>query len=116
VTAEWLRASLRAVDEKRSVPGAPVLPRTTRKRVRAGKVRSYRIPIVPNARRFAAGHRLRLVLASDDNAKGPPAITHFKHAPVGEAARTPCTRPRGLGGAGGGAARGGAGRAAGATG
>ncbi len=87
VTAGWLRASLRDVDKKRSVPGAPVLPCTTRKRVRAGKVRSYRIPIVPNARRFAAGHRLRLVLASDDNAKGLPAITHFKHAPVGEAAR-----------------------------
>ena len=42
---------------------------------------------MPNARRFAAGHRIRLVLASDDTAKGLPAITHFKHAPVGEPAR-----------------------------
>jgi predicted acyl esterase len=87
VTAGWLRASLRGVDEKRSVPGAPVLPCTRRRRVRAGKVYSYRIPIVPNARRFAAGHRIRLVLASDDTAKGLPAIIHFKHAPVGEPAR-----------------------------
>jgi hypothetical protein len=96
VTAGWLRASLRAVDEERSVPGAPVLPCTRRKRVRPGKLMRSRIPIVPNARRFEAGHRIRVVVASDDTAKGKPSISHFRHAPVGEPARNAvhsCSRP-----------------------
>ena len=44
---------------------------------------NYRIPLVPNARRFAAGHCIRLVLTSDDQPKGAPAIMEFRHAPVG---------------------------------
>jgi predicted acyl esterase len=44
---------------------------------------NYRIPLVPNARRFAAGHCIRLVLTSDDQSKGAPAIMEFRHAPVG---------------------------------
>jgi uncharacterized protein len=38
---------------------------------------------VPNARRFAAGHRIQLVLASDDQAPSIPAIMNFRHASVG---------------------------------
>jgi hypothetical protein len=87
VTAGWLRASLRDVDKKASVRGAPVLPCSRRRRVRAGKVVTYRIPLVPNARRFERGHRIRLVLASDDNAKELPSIMHFCHAPPGDPAR-----------------------------
>ena len=43
----------------------------------------YRIPLVPNARRFAAGHSMRLVLTSDDHDPATPAIMSFRHAPVG---------------------------------
>ena len=36
-----------------------------------------------NARRFAAGHRIRLVLTSDDQDPTTPAIMSFRHASVG---------------------------------
>jgi hypothetical protein len=40
-----------------------------------------------NARRFAAGHRIRLVLASDDQPEYVPAIMGFRHASVGTSSR-----------------------------
>jgi predicted acyl esterase len=36
-----------------------------------------RIPLVASARRFTVGHRLRLVLASDDQPEDVPAIMGF---------------------------------------
>jgi predicted acyl esterase len=44
---------------------------------------SYRIPVVGTGYRFAAGHRLRLVLASDDQDPDFPAMMTFRHASVG---------------------------------
>jgi uncharacterized protein len=83
VTAGWLRASLRAVDDAASRPGAPVLPCRTPRAVPIGEAVEYRIPLVPNARRFAAGHRVRLTLTSDDQDPSTPAIMNFRHASVG---------------------------------
>ena len=67
VTAGWLRASLREVDEAASSPGGTraAVPHGAQA-VPIGEDVEYRIPLVPNARRFAAGHRIRLVLTSDD--------------------------------------------------
>ena len=42
-------------------------------------------PIVPNARRIAAGCRLRLVLTSSDQAKHTPTVLGFRHTPTGDA-------------------------------
>ncbi|BBZ50972.1 CocE/NonD family hydrolase [Mycobacterium heidelbergense] len=83
VTAGWLRASLREVDEAASRPGAPVLPCRNPQAVPLGEDVAYRIPLVPNARRFKAGHRIRLVLTSDDQDPSTPAIMNFRHAGVG---------------------------------
>lgn len=83
VTAGWLRAGLRQVDDAASVPGAPVLPCRQASAVPIGQDVEYRIPLVPNARRFAAGHRIRLVLAGDDQDPTTPAIMGFRHASVG---------------------------------
>jgi predicted acyl esterase len=83
VTAGWVRASLRTVDGEASVDGAPVLPCTQSVAVPVGEAVNYRIPLVPNARRFAAGHRIRLVLTSDDQDPSTPAIMNFRHASVG---------------------------------
>jgi putative CocE/NonD family hydrolase len=83
VTAGWVRASLREVDEAASVPGAPALTCRTATAVPIGQDVEYRIPLVPNARRFAAGSRIRLVLASDDQDPDVPAIMNFRHASVG---------------------------------
>lgn len=83
VTAGWLRASLREVDEAASRPGAPVLPCRNARAIPLGEDVVYRIPLVPNARRFKAGHRVRLVLTGDDQDPSAPAIMNFRHASVG---------------------------------
>jgi predicted acyl esterase len=83
VTAGWLRASLREVDEPASRPGAPVLPCRNAQAVPIGQEVEYRIPLVPNARRFKAGHRIQLTLTSDDQDVSIPAIMNFRHASVG---------------------------------
>jgi len=83
VTAGWLRASLRAVDADGSTTGSPVLPCRRAEAVVPGEVTVYRVPLVVNARRFPAGHRIRIVLASDDQDDAVPAIMGFRHASVG---------------------------------
>lgn len=83
VTAGWLRASLREVDDAASAPGSPVLPCRVPTAVPIGEDVEYRIPLVPNARRFATGHRIQLVIASDDQDPATPAIMNFRHASVG---------------------------------
>lgn len=87
MTAGWLRATLRAVDETASTPGSPVLPCRTAAAVPIGEQVEYRIPLVPNARRFAAEHRIRLVVAGDDQDPQTPAIMNFRHAGVGTSSR-----------------------------
>ena len=87
VTAGWLRASLRAVDETASRDGAPVLPCRRPEAVPVGEEVEYRIPLVPNARRFAAGHRIRVVLTGDDQDPSVPSIMNFRHAGVGTSSR-----------------------------
>jgi putative CocE/NonD family hydrolase len=82
VTAGWLRASLRTVAEDASRPGHPVIPAAVPVAVPPHEVIAYRIPLVSTARRFAAGHRVRLVVASDDTTAGHPAILGFRHEPV----------------------------------
>ena len=79
VTAGWLRAALREVDEQASVPGAPKLRCETAVAVQPGEQTRYRIPLIATARRFARGHRIRLVVASDDQAAQTPAIMGFHH-------------------------------------
>ncbi len=83
VSAGYLRASLRAVDEAASKPGAPVLPCRNFEAVPIGETVRYRIPLVDNARRFKAGHRIRLVLTGDDQNPETPSIMGFRHASVG---------------------------------
>jgi predicted acyl esterase len=51
--------------------------------VPVGEKVTYRIPLVPNARRFAAGHRLRTILTSDDTRRGAHVMLKFSHTPIG---------------------------------
>jgi predicted acyl esterase len=82
-TSGYLRAGLREVNEAASKPGIPVLPCVSFKPVPIGERVTYRIPIVPNARRFRAGHRLRLWLTTDDQNTATPAQFEFRHASIG---------------------------------
>ncbi|HTY27064.1 MAG TPA: CocE/NonD family hydrolase [Mycobacterium sp.] len=83
VTAGWLRASLREFDEEASRTGAPVLLCRHAEAVPVGEDVEYRIPLVPNARRFTAGHRIVVTVTSDDQKPDTPAIMNFRHATVG---------------------------------
>lgn len=83
VTTGYLRAGLREVDEAESRPGAPVMPCRNFQPVRVGEMESYRLALVPNARRFRAGHRIRIVLSSDDQNPESPAALNFRHASIG---------------------------------
>jgi hypothetical protein len=83
VTAGWLRASMRETDAEHSLPGAPALPCRTARALVPGEKTRFRIPIVATARRFPAGHCVRLVITSDDQPAETPAIMGFRHAPVG---------------------------------
>jgi uncharacterized protein len=83
ITSGYIRAGLRAVDEAASKPGAPVLTCRTFEAVPIAKKVNYRIPLVPNARRFRAGHKLRLHLTSDDQNADRPAPLEFRHASIG---------------------------------
>jgi hypothetical protein len=87
ITAGWLRAAFSGVDENRSVRGAPVPDCRTPRAVPVGERVSYRIPVVANARRIAAGHRLRIVIASADETDKTPTILGFTHVVVREASR-----------------------------
>ena len=83
VTAGWLRASLREVDERASQnrrPGAAAV----RRRYRAiGDDVEYRIPLVPNARRFRRRPPDRTDPQQRRPEPGNPAIMNFRHASVG---------------------------------
>jgi hypothetical protein len=87
ITGGWLRAAFSGVDEQRSVRGAPVPDCRTPCAVPVGESVSYRIPMVPNARRIAAGHRLRIVIASADKTHKIATLLGFTHVVVREASR-----------------------------
>jgi uncharacterized protein len=83
VTAGYLRASLRDVDEQTSRIGAPDLQCRTFRPVPIGEAVRYRIPLAANARRFQRGHAIRLFLTSDDQNPETPAMLTYRHASVG---------------------------------
>jgi predicted acyl esterase len=62
---EWVAAQPWC-DVSASQPDAPVLPCRTAEAVPIGEDVVYRIPLVPNARRFQVGHRIQVMLTSDD--------------------------------------------------
>jgi uncharacterized protein len=83
VTAGYLRASMREVDEPNSRIGAPEIPCRTFQAVPIGELVAYRIRLVANARRFKAGHCMRLLVTSDDQDPDSPVMMGFRHASVG---------------------------------
>lgn len=83
ITAGWLRASLREVDEAESRDGAPAIVERRATAVPIGEVVHYLVPLVSTARRFGAGHRIRLDIRSDDQSADATPIMGFRHAPAG---------------------------------
>jgi uncharacterized protein len=63
ITAGWLKASMRALDEARSRPFEPVPALDRRHPVQPGQIVQVDIPLGPSATLFRAGEQLRLVVA-----------------------------------------------------
>jgi uncharacterized protein len=84
ITSGWQRAMLRTVDEAASTPGSPAIECVTPVAIPPGETVSYRISIVPNARRLKEGHTVRLTISSEDEAKDIPTALGFTHTPVAQ--------------------------------
>ena len=85
ITAGWLRATMSRLIEEKSEPGMPVLDSRKPIAIPVGQRVVYRMPLVANARRIAANHRLRLVLGSEDEKNKELAMLGFTHTTVREA-------------------------------
>lgn len=77
LTQGWLRASHRALDPVRSKPYRPEHPHDRAEALTPGVATDFEIAILPTAHRFAAGHRLRIAITSeDDNGFAMQGMTH----------------------------------------
>jgi uncharacterized protein len=83
VTRGWLKASHRALDEKRSKPWKPwhKLTRVAQKKVTPGEVTEYRIEIMATANLFRRGHRICLEIMSADLPTGVAGATNAEYVP-----------------------------------
>jgi putative CocE/NonD family hydrolase len=83
LTRGWLKASYRALDEKRSTPWAPFhkLTRAAVELVPTGEIVEYRIQILATANTFKVGHRICLEITSMDVPTGTGAMTNVEYIP-----------------------------------
>jgi predicted acyl esterase len=77
VTKGWLRVSHRALDEERSVEGAPFHKHDEALPLTPGVPVELRVALMPCAHRFQRGSRIRLEIACGDSAT---TDQHFAHA------------------------------------
>src|SRR6267378_992141 len=83
LTRGWLKASYRALDEKRSKPWEPFhrLTKDAIAPVKSGEVVEYQIQILATANQFKAGHRICLDITSMDVPTGTGAMTNVEYIP-----------------------------------
>ena len=83
LTRGWLKASHRAVDPKRSLPGRPWHPltRAACKAVVPGEINEYAIEIMAIANQFKQGHRICVEITSLDVATGVGSATNVEYIP-----------------------------------
>ena len=83
LTRGWLKASHRAVDETRSLPGRPWHPltREAQQLVPPGEVVEYQIEILATANTFLKGHRIAIDIMSLDLPTGVGGATNAEYVP-----------------------------------
>jgi uncharacterized protein len=83
LTRGWLKASHRAVDPARSLPGRPWHPltRAARQPVVPGEINEYAIEIMATANQFKRGHRICVEITSLDVATGVGSATNVEYIP-----------------------------------
>ena len=79
----WLKASHRALDEKRSTPWKPWHPitRETQQKIVPGEINEYAIEILATANMFKAGHRICIEVTSMDMPTGTAGFTNVEYFP-----------------------------------
>jgi hypothetical protein len=79
----WLKASHRALDEKRSKPWKPWHPitREAQKPVVPGEITEYAIEILATSNLFKAGHRICVEITSMDMPTGTAGFTNVEYVP-----------------------------------
>jgi hypothetical protein len=83
VTRGWLKASHRAVDEKKSLPGRPFHPltRSAQKPVAPGEINLYDVEISPTSNLFKRDHRICVEITSLDVPSGVSGDTAVVYIP-----------------------------------
>ncbi len=83
VTRGWLKASHRAVDEKRSLPGQPFHPltRSAQRPVVPGEINRYDIEIAPTSNVFKREHRIGVDITSMDVPTGVHGASSVEYIP-----------------------------------
>jgi predicted acyl esterase len=83
ITRGWLKASHRAVDEKKSLPGRPFHPlkRSTQKPVKPGEVDRYDVEIAPTSNLFKRDHRICVEVTSLDVPTGVAGDSAVEYIP-----------------------------------
>ena len=83
LTRGWLKASHRAIDEKRSQPGRPWHPltRAAQQPVPPGEVIEYQIEILATANCFKRGHRIAIDITALDTPTGVAGATNVEYEP-----------------------------------
>ena len=76
VTKGWLRASMRAIDAKKSLPHAPHYAHTKPQPLTPGRTYRFEIAVMPSAYRFKRGARIRLELANGDSSVTENVFAH----------------------------------------
>ncbi|MBU2498893.1 MAG: CocE/NonD family hydrolase, partial [Proteobacteria bacterium] len=83
VTRGWLKASHRAVDVKKSLPGQPFHPftRSAQKPVKPGEINRYDVEIAPTSNLFEKGHRICLEITAMDVPTGVAGDSAVEYIP-----------------------------------
>jgi hypothetical protein len=83
VTRGWLKASHRAVDEKKSFPGQPFHPltRSAQRPVVPGEINQYDVEIAPTSNLFKRDHRLCVEITSLDVPTGVAGDSAVEYIP-----------------------------------
>jgi predicted acyl esterase len=83
LTRGWLKASHRAIDPQRSLPGRPWHPltREAQQPVVPGEINEYAIEILATANQFKRGHRICVEITSLDLATGVGGATNVEYIP-----------------------------------
>ena len=83
ITRGWLKASHRAIDEKKSLPGQPFHPltRSAQQPVTPGEINRYDVEIAPTSNAFKKDHRICIDITSMDVPTGVYGSSDVEYIP-----------------------------------